>query len=85
MINCEDCVRVLTIEYFCFMIKLIEKGLIMKSEAKWDIVKDSIIARLGGSPSCRLARQLTGYRALFYVLPLNNYIITLTAHMSIGF
>lgn len=33
----------------------------MKSEIRWDIVEDSIAARLGENPSYRLVRRLTGY------------------------
>jgi len=33
----------------------------MKSEIRWDIVEDSVAARLRGNPSYRLVRRLTGY------------------------
>lgn len=33
----------------------------MKSEIRWDIVEDAIATRLGGNPSYRLVRRLTGY------------------------
>lgn len=38
-----------------------EKGKNMSSEIRWDIVEDSIARRLGGNPSYRLVRKLTGY------------------------
>lgn len=38
-----------------------EKGKNMNSEIRWDIVEDSIARRLGGNPSYRLVRKLTGY------------------------
>lgn len=33
----------------------------MRSEIRWDIVEESIAARLGDNPSYRLVRRLTGY------------------------
>ena len=33
----------------------------MQSEYRWEIVEDSIATRLGGTPSYRLVRRLTGY------------------------
>ena len=33
----------------------------MNSEIRWDIVEDSIAKKLGGNPSYRLVRKLTGY------------------------
>lgn len=39
----------------------IEKGKIMSEKINWDTVEDSIAERLGGNPSYRLVRRLTGY------------------------
>ena len=33
----------------------------MKTEIRWDIIEDSIAKCLGGNPSYRLVRKLTGY------------------------
>ena len=34
---------------------------VMNRETKWEIVEDSVAKRLGGNPSYRLVRKLTGY------------------------
>lgn len=46
----------------CAILKLFkEKGNFMSEEIKWEIVEESVAQCLGGTPSYRLVRRLTGY------------------------